>query len=90
MKFIILTLFYVGLLIMIVGYIRSRQSCPATKIEYRYVPRTFVEEQLDPPSVDELFGSMFREPSPWIGGYTNYYRNKIDQNNINQNFISQF
>ena len=67
MKFILISLIFIGLGIVLVGYVRSQKECPPTKIEYRYVPRTFVEEQEDPTPVSEIFAKMFIEPSPWIG-----------------------
>ena len=69
MKFLLITLLYVGILFLIVGYIRSRQLCPPPQIKYRYVPRTFEESQLDPVSVDEIFGKMFRQPTVWVASF---------------------
>jgi len=63
MKFVILTLLYVGVLFIIIGYINSQQVCPTPKIVYRYVPRTFEESQLDPVSVDSIFQNMFLDSS---------------------------
>ncbi len=66
MKFVLISLIFIGLALVLVGYVRSQQECPPTKIEYRYVPRTFVEEQEDPTPISEIFAKMFIEPSPWI------------------------
>jgi len=36
--------------------------------------------------MEDIFGKMFREAQPWIGGFSDIY---IPRNeNINQNFIS--
>lgn len=78
---------YLGVLLIVIGYIRSRQICPPDKIVYRFVPRTFTEDQENPVPVDEVFRKMFREPTPWIGGYTNTYYPKKEH--VNQFFISQ-
>jgi hypothetical protein len=65
----------------------SRQICPADKIVYKFVPRTFTEDQESPVPVEEIFSKMFREPTPFIGSYTQTYYPK--EEDINQFFISQ-
>lgn len=57
------------------------------KIIYRYIPRTFEEEQLDPVYVTDIFETLFSQPSPWVGAVRTYDRRK--QEKINQYFISQ-
>lgn len=64
-----LTLFVllaVGLIFVVVGFIRSQRHCPPKQIEYRYVPRSFVEEQADPTPVTDIFAKMFYESSNFI------------------------
>lgn len=68
------------------GWATSRRNCPPSKVEYRYVPRTFVEEQNEPVPMEDIFGKMFREPQPWVGGFSDIYIPRAE--NINQNFIS--
>ncbi len=86
MKFIALSLIFIGIMMVVVGWVRSNRNCPIAPVEYRYVPRTFVEEQNEPVPLDDLFGKMFREQQPWVGGFSDIY---IPRNeNINQNFIS--
>jgi hypothetical protein len=46
-----------------------------TKIEYRFVPRTYYEEQLGKADVHGLFKNMFDKESPW------YDRNYDDTSN---------
>ena len=41
----------------------TSNKCPPTKIEYRYVPRTFQEESLNPVKVTDIFNNMFTETS---------------------------
>lgn len=53
---------------VLVGLIVLRlKEAPSSEIEYRYVPRTFIEEAEDPTPVTEIFAKMFYEPTPWIG-----------------------
>ena len=45
MKSIILLLAIVGILMVGVGFIQNNMQCPPSRIEYRYIPKTFTEEQ---------------------------------------------
>jgi len=84
MKSLVLILMFLGVLSITIGYTNQTKSCPPAKIEYRYVPRTFAQEQNDPVKISELFNSMFMEPTPWVReiGVPN-------NNEINRYFISQ-
>lgn len=88
MKAIIILLFFIGTVAIIIGYVNQLKQCPPPKIEYRYIPRTFEEEQNDPAKVSQLFRTMFEEPTPWLAGYRlgyirpNIY--KINRFNISQ------
>jgi hypothetical protein len=44
-------------------------------VEYRYIPRTFKEEQEIPVPLFDVFGSMFTESSPWFGSFNIYDKN---------------
>lgn len=90
MKFLLLTLLFLGFMFIVVGYIKSKQQCPPAKIEYRYIPRTFVEEQENPTPVSEIFAKMFFEPTPWLRTGAGKLRPTGQKNqNLNQFFISQ-
>ena len=68
MKSIILILALVGIILLAVGYVKSNLQCPPPKIEYRYISKTFNEEQdISTPilSVPGIY-SMFEDDSPWI------------------------
>ena len=87
--FIIILLVFLGILLVTVEVVRISSGKYEKKptIIYRYIPRTFEEEQLDPVSVSDVFEVMFSQPSPWIGNIRNYDRRK--QEKINQYFINQ-
>jgi len=85
MKSIVLMLTFIGIISVIVGYINQLKVCPPPKIEYRYIPRTFQQEQEDPVKISQLFNTMFTQPSPWINGFNESPKN----NEINRYFISQ-
>lgn len=88
MKAIIILMLFVGIVAVIIGYINQLRQCPPPKIEYRYIPRTFEEEQNDPTKVTQLFRNMFEEPTPWLAGFRlGYIRPnifKINRFNISQ------
>jgi hypothetical protein len=66
MKSIVLLLFFIGIVSIIVGYQKQKQICPKPIIEYRYIPRTFYDEQLSAGNVLKQFSSIFEEDNPWV------------------------
>lgn len=65
MKSLVFLLLIIGVIFIAVGYVRSNQHCPPRKIEYRYIPKTFIDEQNNQTPVLSIFGSMFQKSSPW-------------------------
>ncbi len=68
MKSIILVLAIVGIVLIAVGYVKGNFQCPPPKIEYRYITKSFNDEQnVDTPimSMSGMY-SMFEDDSPWI------------------------
>lgn len=88
-KSIILLILFVGILFITIEvvkiYIESLKVQPKT--EYRYIPRTFEEEQLEPVYASEIFDTMFSAPSPWIVSIREYDQKK--QEKVNQYFVNQ-
>lgn len=68
MKSIVLILAMVGIILLSVGYVKSNLQCPPPKIEYRYISKTFEDEQDVQTPIMSLSGmySMFEDDSPWI------------------------
>lgn len=61
--------FFIGCLFIIIGiYEQKLEIAEQNKqIEYRFIPRTFYEEQMgNGASVSDKFGSMFDNESPWF------------------------
>jgi hypothetical protein len=84
---VVLILFVLGVIFISVDLTKSAYNqCPQSKVIYKFVPRTFREEQESPISVSELFAKMFEEPTPWVGGFT---LNKTLRRDLNMHFISQ-
>lgn len=53
--------------LIFVTYKMSKMFCPAQRIEYRFAPKTFKEEQENPIKVSEIFASMFNDATPGSG-----------------------
>lgn len=87
MNSIALLLFFIGIISIIIGYTKSQKTCPPTKIQYRFIPRSFYEEQLSPDNITDQFKDMFNNESPWY----NYYHGNIENNeDINKNYNNFF
>jgi len=65
MKSIIIMLLCIGVVMVVTGYNKSFHKDKPPKIEYRYVPRTFFEEQTAPTNLKQSFSSMFNDESIW-------------------------
>ena len=88
-KAIIALIVFLGILFVTIEITRIQAGLTKKqdKVIYRYIPKTFEEEQLDPIPVSDIFETMFSQPSPWVGSIRTYDRRK--QEKINQYFVSQ-
>lgn len=86
-KIMIIILMFLGILFLAISITRDSQQCPPPSIVYKYIPRTFEEEQNEPVYVSDIFSTMFSQPSPWLVSIGNIDRRK--QEEINKYFISQ-
>jgi hypothetical protein len=75
----------IGIIFIIIDIVRTYYKCPPNQVIYRYMPRTFKEEQTNPVPLSDIFKVLFNEPSPWINSIDTYTSN----NSINDRFISQ-
>jgi hypothetical protein len=64
--FILIILIIIFFIVIEITKINTKKQCPLPVIEYRYVPRTFKDEQEEPVSIEDIFGVMFSKPSPWM------------------------
>jgi len=60
---------------------------PNTKIIYRYIPKTFAEEQRDYPMVTDIFKSLFTDQTPWVNSVMDYDKRKTLA--VNKYYVSQ-
>jgi hypothetical protein len=88
MKSLIVILTFAGIISVVVGYINQLKKCPPPKVEYRYIPRTFQQDQENPVKVSELYGTMFTEPTPWVSG-VNGLQSGSKNTEANRYFITQ-
>ena len=89
MKSLLILLLYIGISMIIIGYMKNYQKCAEPKIEYRYVPRTFFEEQISPTNLMKSFSGMFNEDSTWLSYPFNNTSGKELSNTQNYtNFIN--
>ena len=78
MKGLLFFILFIGLIFIVAGYIQSNQRCPPPIVVYRYIPRTFEEEQDNPMPLVSMFGKMFEEPDQFMQ-YRGYAVNVPDK-----------
>lgn len=67
---VIFLLFIIGVIFVVIAV--SKNSCNCNdKIIYRYIPRTFEEEQNEPVYVTDIFKTLFSQPGVWEAGFGN-------------------
>ena len=66
MKSIVLLLLLFGIIMIVMGYYREYSKCPNPIIEYRFIPRTFYDEQLSTPNLMKEFSTMFEDDNVWL------------------------
>lgn len=90
MNVLLLTLLFIALVLIVLGYIKATYHCPPRKVEYRYVPRSFIEDQKEPVPVTDIFAKMFYESQPWISHEAGKLLPppNLQQKDINKFFIS--
>lgn len=73
MKSIILLFIFIGVLLVI--WNRSNRNCPPNRVEYRYIPKSFLDEQYSRLPLMSLYGSLFQGSDAWIksGGTQNNF-----------------
>ena len=66
MNSIAILILVIGIIFLIVGYNKSTNICPPPRIQYRFLPRSFYDEQINPESVKSIFSNMFTSPDAWL------------------------
>tara|TARA_Y100000590_G_C14898233_1_gene705369 strand:+ start:262 stop:486 length:225 start_codon:yes stop_codon:yes gene_type:complete len=65
MRVIVLFLMFVGVILITIGYMKTHMKCPPPIVKFKYIPKTFEEEQNTPIAIKSIYGKMFTENSPW-------------------------
>jgi len=70
------TFLIIGIIFISIGFSRMYFTKDNSKVIYRYIPRTFTEDQTNPVSLTDLFGNMFEgiEPSS-----ATFYNEKVSE-----------
>jgi len=66
MRSLFILFFLVMMCILAVAYVNSNNTCPPPVTEFRYINKTFDEEQSLPNPLLMQFRGMFEGPNPWI------------------------
>ena len=66
MRSIILLFLFIGIIFMVIGYIKTNQKCPPPIVEYRYYPKTFNQQMENEVPISMIYGKMFKDKTPWI------------------------
>jgi hypothetical protein len=87
-KLLILMFIFIGIMFIVVNLVKSSQTYPKSEVIYKYIPRTFDEDQNEPVYVSDIFANLFSQPSVWTKGVNTVDSRK--QELINKYFISQY
>ena len=66
MKSLVFLLMLIGFVFITIGVVRSNQHCPPPKVQYRYKPQTFDQQQREEPHLTSTYRDMFEKDSPWL------------------------
>jgi len=83
----ILLLFGIIFIMIYIGQKQMTKCEPETKYIYKYIPRTFEEEQNEPILPSQIFNAIFTQPSPWVASLYDYNVRKSGE--VNKYFVSQ-
>jgi hypothetical protein len=84
---ILIVFLFLGIMLVVIEFVKTEKKCPKQKVIYKYIPRTFEEEQNEPVYPSDIFKAMFTQPTPWIGTINDADLRRKEA--INQFFISQ-
>jgi len=65
MRAIVILFLLIGICLVVVGYVKSNQSCPPPVVEFKYIPRSFEDDQILQRPVMSIFGQMFSGDDAW-------------------------
>lgn len=86
---IVKILFIIGIILIAIGIIKVYNQPPPQRTVYRYIPRTFIEDQENPVPLDDIFYEMFNNPTPWVASVDVQRRKSDIGENINKYYLTQ-
>ena len=86
MNSIAILILVTGIIFLIVGYNKTTNKCPPPRIEYRFLPRSFYDEQMNPVNIDNLFSDMFNGKDSWL----NRINNVSNKSSLNTDWSNYF
>jgi hypothetical protein len=70
MDILITSLLIIGMVLVIISWVKGEMECPPPKVIYRFVPKHTLDVQFGEENYpSEIYKEMFVKSSPWIGGY---------------------
>ena len=66
-----------GFVMIIIEITRAYYKCPPNRTVYRYIPRSFKEEQENPIPINDILNDMFLKQEPWQASFNIYENAKI-------------
>lgn len=82
-------IFIIGIIFLIIATVKAYNRCPVPKVIYRYIPRTFIEDQENPVPLDDIFYGLFNNPSPWVASVDIERRKNDIGENLNRYYVTQ-
>lgn len=83
------TIFIIGIILVAIDLIITYNQCPPQQVVFRYVPRTFIEEQENPVPLDDIFYTMFNNKTPWVASVDVERRKNDIGENLNRYYLTQ-
>lgn len=70
MDILVISLIIIGLVLVVISWVKGELECPPPKIIYRYIPKHTLDVQFGEENYpSDIYKDMFVKSSPWIGGY---------------------
>ena len=81
-------LLFTGIILISIGYIREENREKPPRVEFRYVPRTFEEEQTNSLPLFSTFSKLFQDRDPWskLNAFVDTY--PWERGNINNSLLA--
>ena len=82
---ILIIILITAILFVTIDVTKTYNSSPPPQTIYKFIPRSFAENQANPVPLDAIFGKMFNNATPWVASFGK----DIKQHKINDFFVSQ-